>query len=73
MSFSRDSKEVYSGEAADLVLRQLQRRCGVLGVDKHELVRSLTITQLESLGDARLAFNRMADLEVWFEANLSPN
>jgi predicted transposase YdaD len=38
----------------DLVLRQLQRRCGVLGVDKQELVRSLTITQLESLGDELL-------------------
>jgi predicted transposase YdaD len=54
----------------DLVLRQLQRRCGMLGVDRQALVRSLTITQLESLGDALLDFNGMADLEVWFEANL---
>jgi predicted transposase/invertase (TIGR01784 family) len=54
----------------DLVLRQLQRRCGVLGVDRQDLVRSLTITQLESLGDALLDFNGMADLEVWFKANL---
>jgi predicted transposase YdaD len=58
---------------ADLILRQLQRRCGVLGVDQQELVRSLTITQLESLGDSLLDFNVMADLEVWFKANLSPN
>jgi predicted transposase YdaD len=57
----------------DLVLRQLQRRCGVLLIDRQELVRSLTITQLESLGDALLDFNGMADLEVWFKANLSPN
>jgi predicted transposase YdaD len=54
----------------DLVLRQLQRRCGVLGIDRQELVRSLSITQLESLGDALLDFNGMADLEVWFQANL---
>jgi predicted transposase YdaD len=58
---------------ADLVLRQLQRRCGVLEIDRQELVRSLTITQLESLGDALLDFNGMADLEIWFKANLSPN
>jgi predicted transposase YdaD len=55
---------------SDLVLRQLQRRCGVLGIDRQELVRSLSITQLESLGDALLDFNGMADLEVWFQANL---
>jgi predicted transposase YdaD len=58
---------------ADLVLRQLERRCGVIGVDRQELVRSLTITQLESLGDALLDFNGMADLEVWFKVNLSPS
>jgi predicted transposase YdaD len=57
----------------DLVLRQLQRRCGVLEIDRQDLVRSLTITQLESLGDALLDFNGMADLEVWFKENLSPN
>jgi predicted transposase YdaD len=54
----------------DLVLRQLQRRCGVLEIDDRDLVRSLTITQLESLGGALLDFNGMADLEVWFKANL---
>jgi predicted transposase YdaD len=54
----------------DLVLRLLQRRCGVLEIDRQELVRSLTITQLESLGDALLDFNGMADLEVWFQTNL---
>jgi Domain of unknown function (DUF4351) len=40
---------------------------------RQEIVRSLTIAQLESLGDALLDFNGMADLEVWFTANLSPN
>jgi PIN domain nuclease of toxin-antitoxin system len=38
-----------------------------------QLVRSLTITQLEALGDALLDFSGMADLAVWFEANSSPN
>jgi predicted transposase YdaD len=57
----------------DLVLRRLERRCGVLGIDLQELVRSLTIARLEALGDALLDFNGMADLEGWFTANLSPN
>jgi predicted transposase YdaD len=50
----------------ELVLRLLERRCGLLGVDylragfrqRQDLVRSLTITQLESLGDALLDFNK---------------
>jgi predicted transposase YdaD len=67
-------REVVGGRPkGNLVLRQLQRQCGVLSIDDRDLVRSLTITQLESLGDALLDFNGMADLEVWFEANLSPN
>jgi predicted transposase/invertase (TIGR01784 family) len=53
---------------ADLVLRLLQRRCGVLGVDRQALVRSLPITQLELLGDALLDFTNMADLEIWLDA-----
>ncbi len=57
----------------DLVLRRLERRCGVLGVDRQELVRTLTIAQLEALGDALLDFNGMVDLEAWFKANLSPS
>jgi Domain of unknown function (DUF4351) len=57
----------------NLVLRRLQRRCGVLSINRQDLVRSLTITQLEALGDALLDFNGMADLEVWFKANLSPS
>jgi hypothetical protein len=73
---SKDLSKVYSEKSlaeptvGNLVLRQLQRRCGVLEIDDRDLVRSLTITQLESLGDALLDFNGMADLEVWFKANL---
>ena len=42
-------------------------------IDRQDLVRSLTIAQLEALGDALLDFNGMADLEGWFKANLSPS
>jgi predicted transposase YdaD len=68
-------REVVGGAAprGNLVLRLLQRRYGVVSIDNQELIRSLTITQLESLGDALLDFNGIADLELWFQANLSPN
>jgi predicted transposase YdaD len=53
----------------NLVLRQLQRRCGVLSIDKQDLVRSLPIAQLESLGEALLDFTGMADLDAWLAAS----
>jgi predicted transposase YdaD len=61
-------KGLRQGEA-DLVLRLLQRRCGVLSIDKQDLVRSLPIAQLESLGEALLDFTGMADLEAWLAAS----
>jgi predicted transposase YdaD len=70
LSETRFYQDVLQKGESNLVLRLLQRRCGVLGIDRQELVRSLSITQLESLGDALLDFNGMADLEVWFQANL---
>ncbi len=53
----------------DLVLRQLQRRCGVISIDRQELVRLLPVEQLEALGEALLDFTGMADLEAWLEAS----
>jgi predicted transposase YdaD len=52
---------------ADLVLRQLQRRCGVLSIEQQELIRSLPVTQLENLGEALLDFSGMPDLVVWLK------
>ena len=46
---------------------------GLLGLDRQKLVRSPTIAQLESLGDALWDFDGMADLEAWFKPNLSPS
>jgi Domain of unknown function (DUF4351) len=50
-SLSLWRKGLQQGEA-DLVLRQLQSQCGVLSIDKQDLVRSLPIAQLENLGEA---------------------
>jgi Domain of unknown function (DUF4351) len=38
-------------------------------IDKQDLVRSLPIAQLESLGEALLDFTGMADLEAWLGAS----
>lgn len=50
---------------AELVIRQLSRRCGELSPSQEEQVRSLPIEQLEALGEALLDFRGIADLEAW--------
>jgi predicted transposase YdaD len=48
---------------ADLVLRQLTRRCRVLSLAQEEQIRGLTVGQLEALGEELLDFTGMVDLE----------
>lgn len=50
---------------ANMVIRLLNRRCGNLSNELQEKVRSLSITQLESLGEALLDFQEISDLENW--------
>ncbi|MBE9252087.1 DUF4351 domain-containing protein, partial [Dolichospermum sp. LEGE 00240] len=59
---------VQQGEA-NLTIRQLKRRCGNLTAIQEEKVRSLSISQLESLGEALLDFQNMSDLENWLQDN----
>jgi predicted transposase YdaD len=54
----------------ELVIRLLKRRCGTLSQSVEEQVRSLSIPQLESLGEALLDFQGIEDLENWFTNNL---
>ena len=49
-----------------LVLRQLARRVGELPQQVHQQVESLSLEQLENLGEALLDFTSMADLDAWF-------
>ncbi|MFY7799995.1 MAG: DUF2887 domain-containing protein [Dolichospermum sp.] len=58
-------KGLQEGEA-NLVMRQLNRRCGNISEDLENQVRSLSIRQLESLGEALLDFKGISDLENWF-------
>ena len=46
-----------------LIIRQLNRRCGVLTPSQETQIRKLPIPQLEALGDALLDFTSMSDLE----------
>jgi predicted transposase/invertase (TIGR01784 family) len=52
-------------EARSLVLRQLTRRLGELPHQVRSQVESLSLEQLENLGEALLDFTSMADLDAW--------
>ena len=54
---------------ANMVIRQLNRRCGTLSDALQNTVRSLSIPQLESLGEALLDFQDITDLENWLQSN----
>ncbi len=48
-----------------LVIRQLNRRISEIDASLIERVQSLSIEQLENLGEALLDFSSVADLETW--------
>ncbi|MBI3247894.1 MAG: DUF4351 domain-containing protein [Deltaproteobacteria bacterium] len=52
-----------------LVLRLLQRRCGELASTLTEQVTHLSVSQIETLGEALLDFQSVADLEQWLAAH----
>jgi Domain of unknown function (DUF4351) len=57
-------KGVMQGERS-LILRLLSRRVGVLSSEVRSQVESLSLEQLESLGEALLDFSSAADLDEW--------
>jgi predicted transposase YdaD len=52
---------------ANLVLRQLNRRIGGISPELSAKIRSLSLEQLENLGEALLDFQSRQDLEQWLE------
>lgn len=52
-------------EAANLVLRQLNRRLGQVSESVSEQIRQLPVDQIEDLGEALLDFENEADLLNW--------
>ncbi len=56
-------------EAVSLIMRQLTRRFGVLTPQLQERIQSLSVNQLEDLGEALLDFTTAADLDAWLGQN----
>ncbi|MBM5818416.1 MAG: DUF4351 domain-containing protein, partial [Cyanobacteria bacterium K_Offshore_surface_m2_239] len=54
----------------EVVLRQLQRRCGALTTEQQARLRALPLERLEALADALLDFQGPADLEAWLISTL---
>jgi len=52
---------------AELLIRQLTRRCGNLSDELQAKVRSLSIPQLESLAESLLDFQDISDLDNWLK------
>ena len=55
-------------EARSLILRQLTRRIGAISPNSEAKISALSISQLESLGEALLDFSNSADLDNWLRS-----
>jgi predicted transposase YdaD len=63
-----EDKGVLKGEQS-LILRLLTRRIGEVAPDLQAQVQSLSLAQLEALGEALLDFSEPADLVNWLQGN----
>ena len=54
-----------------LMIRMLTRKFGKLDADSIDLINSLSLESIESLGDALLDFNTTDDLTAWLDTSLS--
>ncbi len=55
-------------EGVNLILRQLNRRIGGVSPQLSQRIQSLSVEQLENLGEALLDFHSSEDLEQWFKS-----
>jgi predicted transposase YdaD len=66
MSWKEEGREEGRQEGqAQLLLRLLQRRCGSLPSQAQDRIRTLSVEQLEKLGEALLDFRSVSDLDQW--------
>jgi len=66
---TRVYQEAKAEEARSLVLRQLTRRVGELPEALRSPLDSLSLEQLEALGEALLDFSTIADLQHWLQTH----
>jgi predicted transposase YdaD len=57
---------------AQLVIRLLSRLMGELSPEVRSQIQSLSLPQLESLGEALLDFSQPSDLQDWLRSQPSP-
>jgi hypothetical protein len=56
-------------EGLNLIFRQLTRRIGSIAPAQETQIRSLSLTQLEDLGEALLDFTQPTDLDNWLQSH----
>jgi hypothetical protein len=66
--FERGIQEGLANERS-LILRLLTRRIGPIAPPLETQIRSLSLTQLEDLGEALLDFTQLSDLENWLQSH----
>ncbi|MEH1864826.1 MAG: DUF4351 domain-containing protein, partial [Nostoc sp.] len=71
IGYERGKQEGKQEGEKQLILRLLQRRLGELSPELQERIQSLSLNQLETLGEALLDFSAMEDLLNWLQANQS--
>jgi flagellar biosynthesis/type III secretory pathway protein FliH len=54
-------------EAASMVLRLLNRRCGSLTTELQQQIQNLSVEQLEELGEELLDFTSIQNLINWLQ------
>lgn len=69
IGYERGKEEGKQEQGQTLVLRLLQRRVGELPQEVREGIQTLSLEQLESLGEALLDFTAIEDLLNWLSAN----
>ncbi|MEH2323819.1 MAG: DUF4351 domain-containing protein [Nostoc sp.] len=71
IGYERGKQEGEQEGEQRLILRLLQRRVGELSPELQERIQSLSLNQLETLGEALLDFTAMEDLINWLQTNKS--
>jgi predicted transposase YdaD len=71
IGYERGKAEGKQEGEQQLILRLLQRRVGELSPESQDRIRSLSLNELENLGEALLDFTAMEDLLNWLQTNRS--
>jgi len=71
IGYERGKLEGKQEQGQALIVRQLERRVGQLSEQVQTNLKSLSLSQLENLGEALLDFTRLEDLNNWLKNNQS--